>query len=146
MIDNFTREYAFLSNYYTPCRISYRGRTYWNSESAYQAQKCADDSEKDLFTGLYPDDAKRLGSHVKIVSNWDEVKADVMREIIRAKFAQHPELAEKLHATGDEMLVEGNTWHDNFFGNCTCKGCRGIVGQNWLGRILMEERRRLEGD
>jgi predicted NAD-dependent protein-ADP-ribosyltransferase YbiA (DUF1768 family) len=48
-------------------------------------------------------------------------------------------LAEKLLATGEEILVEGNTWHDNFWGRCSCRNCRG-KGVNHLGQLLMERR------
>jgi predicted NAD-dependent protein-ADP-ribosyltransferase YbiA (DUF1768 family) len=39
-----------------------------------------------------------------------------------------------LLATDEADLVEGNHWNDTFWG--VCRG----VGQNWLGRILMDER------
>lgn len=45
-----------------------------------------------------------------------------------------PEMAERLKATGDAELIEGNYWGDVFWG--TCDG----VGENWLGRLLMAQR------
>ena len=51
-----------------------------------------------------------------------------------------PELREKLLATGNEELVEGNTWHDNIWGNCSCDCCKKIEGQNKLGKLLMQVR------
>jgi predicted NAD-dependent protein-ADP-ribosyltransferase YbiA (DUF1768 family) len=59
-----------------------------------------------------------------------------MEELVRRKFAD-PELAEKLLATGDEELVEGNTWNDRFWG--VCRG----EGRNELGKILMRVRAEL---
>lgn len=141
MINSFTGDYAFLSNYYDPCPVEFDGRTYRNSEAAYQAQKCADESKKDLFTELDPDEAKAFGKRIAIVDDWDNKKADIMCEIVRAKFKQHPELAIRLLDTGNEELIEGNTWHDNFFGDCQCPDCRNIPGLNWLGNILMTERK-----
>ena len=44
-----------------------------------------------------------------------------------------------LLATGGEELIEGNWWHDNFFGVCTCGPCDG-KGKNNLGKILMRVR------
>ena len=49
------------------------------------------------------------------------------------------ELAEKLLATGDEEVVEGNTWHDRYWGRCKCVKHEGEC-LNWLGRILMRVR------
>lgn len=37
-------------------------------------------------------------------------------------------------------IVEGNYWHDNYWGNCTCDKCKNIEGQNKLGKILMKIR------
>ena len=67
-------------------------------------------------------------------SDWEEVKDKVMYEIVLAKFTQNPDLKEKLLATGDESLEEGNTWGDTIWG--TVDG----VGENRLGKILMRVR------
>jgi predicted NAD-dependent protein-ADP-ribosyltransferase YbiA (DUF1768 family) len=57
--------------------------------------------------------------------------------MVRLKFSTHQELRERLLATGEAELIEGNTWNDTFWG--VCKG----EGQNWLGKILMEVRKEL---
>ena len=62
-----------------------------------------------------------------------------MYEILVEKFTI-PELKEKLLATGDEYLEEGNYWHDNYWGNCHCEKCADITGQNKLGILLMKIR------
>ena len=54
------------------------------------------------------------------------------------QFDPGTELGEKLKATGDGQIVEGNTWGDTFWGVC------GGRGQNWLGRLLMERRALLQ--
>lgn len=38
-IDYFREEYDFLRNFY-PTKVVFDGITYYNSEAAYQAQKC----------------------------------------------------------------------------------------------------------
>ena len=60
-----------------------------------------------------------------------------MLNVVRAKFDQHPDLAQKLLETGDEELVEGNTWGDRYWGVC------GGKGKNMLGKILMRVREEL---
>lgn len=57
-----------------------------------------------------------------------------MLQVVRAKFTQNAELADKLLATGDAHLEEGNTWGDRVWG--TVNG----VGANQLGIILMKIR------
>lgn len=39
-------------------------------------------------------------------ADWEQVKDDVMREAVRAKFRAHADLRAELLATGDEELVE----------------------------------------
>ena len=59
---------------------------------------------------------------------------------LRLKFRQNPRLRECLLSTQDAVLVEGNTWHDNYWGNCRCRKCRRHKGLNRLGRLLMQVR------
>ena len=64
---------------------------------------------------------------------------------LRKKFA-NPELRDLLLATGDEELVEGNYWHDNEWGNCTCPRCKNIPGKNKLGKLLMQVREEIKNN
>ena len=134
MISSFRDEYFFLSNFY-PVEIKLDGIVYPNAESAFQAQKTLDVEERRNFSMLKnPIQAKRLGRKVKLRDDWEEVKLDIMTEIVSQKFLQHPHLIEMLLQTGDEELVEGNKWGDRFWG--VCKG----KGENHLGKILMKIR------
>lgn len=133
MINSFRGQYYFLSNYFT-APIEYKGITYQNNEAAFQAQKVFDQKLQQKFATLPPNEAKRLGRKVTLRKDWDDVRIQVMTEIVRAKFAQHPNLCEKLIATGDTELIEGNTWNDTFWG--VCNG----IGENHLGQILMKVR------
>jgi len=63
--------------------------------------------------------------------------------IVKLKFAQNPDLRKKLLATGTEELVEGNTWHDNYWGDCSCPECKNIKGRNQLGITLMRVRKEM---
>ena len=63
-------------------------------------------------------------------------KLGITEDVIRQKF-NNPELKEKLIATGDAELIEGNPWGDTFWGVCEGKG------ENHLGKILMKIRSEL---
>ncbi|MEG2254956.1 MAG: NADAR family protein, partial [Vagococcus sp.] len=99
---------------------------------------------RNCFSNLQPNDAKKLGRKIELREDWESIKFGVMREVIRCKFNQNPDLVKKLIGTGNEELIEGNTWHDNTYGNCSCEKCKNIVGKNVLGKILMEERTRFK--
>jgi len=131
-ISLFRGEYLFLSNFYE-VDVTYEGFTYKNNEAAFQAQK--DLSRRSEFVDINPVSAKRLGKRVNLRSDWEKVKVDIMTQIVRCKFDQHPDLKQKLIDTGDRLLIEGNTWNDKFWG--VCKG----VGLNKLGEILMKIRK-----
>jgi ribA/ribD-fused uncharacterized protein len=136
MIESFEGEYAFLSNFW-PSPIDVDRTTYPTVEHAYQAAKADNRPERERIAALpTPGAAKRAGRKVTLRPDWEEIKLDLMEDLVRRKFAD-PVLAERLLATGDEELVEGNTWNDRFWG--VCRG----EGRNELGRILMRVREEL---
>lgn len=140
-IIGFNGEFSFLSNFY-PCKVN----VYTNAEAAYQAQKCENPVDRVQFIQLNAGPAKRLGRTVQVRPSWNEMRVDVMRDVVHTKFSSNPDLAEKLIATDDAELIEGNCGHDNFFGDCICPACAKIPGENWLGKILMDEREALKKD
>ena len=139
VIDSFRGEFHWLSNFYS-CSVHYEGLTFGNTEAAFQAAKCLDMKEREKFVGINPLIAKRMGRRVKLRSDWEDVKIVVMRNVLRCKFSQNPELKAKLIATGDAELIEGNKHRDVFWGVCNGKG------QNHLGKLLMEVRAELKGE
>lgn len=145
MIVDFDREYSFLSNFYDSPFV-HEGITYPTNEHFFQAMKTLDQEErKKIAAAATPGQSKRLGRHVALRPDWEAIKLDVMKEGLALKFAD-PKLREKLLATGDEILVEGNWWHDNTWGSCHCPLCDKIPGKNLLGKALMELRTNLHKD
>lgn len=143
MIAEFEGKYAFLSNFY-PSPILYDGIVYPTNEHFFQAMKTLDREErKRIAAAETPGQAKRLGRHVRLRADWEQIKVDVMRTGLMLKFTDAM-LAEKLLATGDEELIEGNWWHDNTWGSCLCSDCINKPGRNLLGMLLMELRKELQ--
>jgi len=136
-ISEFNNEYRFLSNFWL-CDIEFQGHIFPSVEHAYVFSNTLVPEEQELFLkecmSLTPGQIKRFGRNLTLRSDWDEVKVDLMRFFVYQKFMKHTELREKLIATGDAELIEGNQWGDIFWG--VCKG----NGQNWLGKLLMEIR------
>ena len=139
MINCFDKEWAFLSNFYES-EIEFEGIVYPTNEHFFQAMKTLDiDERRAIANALTPGKAKRMGRRVTLRSDWEEVKEEVMFLGLCLKFADD-QLADWLLETGDEELVEGTTWHDNEWGNCTCEKCKNIPGKNKLGKLLMKVR------
>lgn len=140
VIDSFRRSYFFLSNMYETT-INYGGITYPTVEHAFQAAKFED---KDIKIAMSKTrsaaEIKRRGKTTKnIRSDWEDVKYDIMLDLLRIKFTEY-ELAHKLKNTHPYILVEGNTWHDNTWGNCICDKCVSLPYKNMLGVLLMKVR------
>lgn len=133
MIDNFSNEYQFLSNFY-PETMEYKGEIYLSSEHAYQAAKATNkEDKKKVMDAPTCHLSKKIGRSIKVRKDWDNIKDQVMLKILRAKFSD-PELRERLIETDGEELVEGNNWGDTYWG--VCKG----KGKNKLGKLLMQVR------
>ena len=137
-ITEFRGPYFFLSNFYeTP--VKYDGLTYPSSEAAFQAAKCLDPKARKIFQTMTPKQAKQFGKRVSLRPDWEEVKLQVMADILKNKF-ENKELRAKLLATESANLVEGNYWHDTFWGVDLATG----KGQNHLGELLMALRTNLK--
>lgn len=143
-ISQFSGKYQFLSNFY-PCHISYFNLRFTSVEAAFQAAKCQDVKQREQFCGLSPAEARRLGRTVPLRPHWETCKIAIMRDLLVNKFQLNPGLKKLLIATGNAPLIESNAWHDNFWGNCTCKRCENMEGRNVLGNLLMEIRRLYAG-
>jgi ribA/ribD-fused uncharacterized protein len=153
MINSFRGRWCFLSNFH-PCEITYQGIKYPSVEHYYVSMKVKNDQQ---INGRYftaadcrewiskldsPGLAKKIGQTLKVRSDWDVVKLSIMEWGVREKFSDES-LREQLLQTGDEEIIEGNTWHDTYWGQCTCPKCGG-KGENYLGKILMKIRNEIK--
>ncbi|MCH5187029.1 MAG: DUF1768 domain-containing protein [Oscillospiraceae bacterium] len=134
-IERFQGEYDFLGNDYTAPFV-WDGLTYQCAEAAFQASKCEGDAERLRFVGCGAEKAKRYGKQCVPRSGWEADRLRLMEDILWAKFSQNPELAARLKATGNAVLVAGNQGKDAFWG-MDLYSCR---GENHLGEILMKIR------
>lgn len=127
-------EHSFLNSFHPAC-VHLDGEAYPTVENAFQAAKTLDPSARAPFRTCAASEAKRLGTRLALRPDWEAVKVAVMSALVAEKFAE-PGLRARLRATAPRALVEGNWWHDNFWGSCHCARC-GARGMNHLGRILM---------
>lgn len=143
----FRGENAFLSNF-QPCKVALPAEPEFglpamefdSTEKAYMAWKTLDHGWRDEIQKIASGDAKEKahGDGFPIRPGYsDEGRIAIMRELNLQKYSsRNPELLAKLLATGEAVLVEGNTWGDTFFGFSFDDGW----GHNHLGRILMQVR------
>lgn len=135
-ITRFIGEFEFLSNF------SYSSILPPTLEHHYQARKTLNETEQLwIMNSPTPAIAKHRGRKITLRADWEELKLPIMAELVRLKF-RPPALSIALIGTGDRELIEGNFWHDNFWGSCFCerRTCETVVHHNYLGTILMSER------
>lgn len=130
---------------------------YKSAEHAFQAIKAKTFGDEEHFKKILKaksaQSAKSFGRKVEKFDDkiWNEKKEDVMRQILRAKFSQNPEIRKKLLDTGDKILAEANP-RDNYWGIGTssttsiAKNPSKWKGENKLGKLLMELREELRAE
>lgn len=135
----FSGEYRFLSNFY-PSKVTYNNIDFSYVETAFVAAKTLSTTTQLYISGLKPYEAKKYGRMIELRPDWNTYRLEVMKDLLRQKFQKGSEPGNKLEETGDCQLVEGNWWHDTFWG--VCNG----FGENNLGKLLMKIREELKND
>lgn len=142
MINSFKGKYGWASNF-AMYGLWYDNVWYPSNEHFFQAMKTLVQEERIAISkALTPGIAKRMcsrrgykGFKIILRSDWDAIKNDVMLYGLRQKF-KNQFIEAKLIRTCPQKLVEGNWWHDNYWGNCLCDKCTNIPGKNILGHLL----------
>jgi len=129
-----------------PVRLD--GVEYPSVEHGYQAGKIVDLDARFLRVSnegvlkMTPAQVKNWGRTFPLPTDWNSRKVDVMWGLLKQKWISpitETSLSRKLLLTGDRLLVEGNYWHDVFWGKCYCSRHQ-WDGENYLGRMLMRIR------
>lgn len=135
----YEQEFYPLSNF-SAFNLQWKGLIFATSEAAYHWEKFPGlPIQKDILHAPSAHEAFKLAEKYKSArrKDWDDVKVEIMREILRAKAAQHEYVRRKLLETGDRYLCE-NSWRDDFWGWGPNR-----EGKNMLGKLWMEVRAEL---
>lgn len=140
-IDKFTGEYDFLSNRYN-CRFTWQGQKYSNAEAAFQSSKCTDTANRKFFSTCSAEKAVAKGNTLTPPADWQQRRPEIMGSVLRAKFEQNPVLMNRLIATADRRLINGNSKHDTYWG----VDLYTWQGENRLGKIIMDIRNKYRNE
>jgi len=133
------KPHGCFSNF-SPHGFTLDGAAWQTAEHYFQAMKFAGtEHERAVQAAPAPMTAKEMGGDRArpLRPDWDQVKDDVMRRAVRAKFEQNPDILAVLLGTGDEELIEDAP--GDYYWGCGAEG----TGQNMLGKVLMEVREAL---
>jgi len=137
------KPYGAFSNLYRR-EILFEGEVFATSEHAYQAGKARKPAVKKWLMEAPSPSLLAMAAHGlyywDVAPGWSASKFDRMRDVLRQKFTQHPDLRELLLATGDARLIESTTVDNEV--NRLWGEVNG-VGRNMLGELLMEIRNEL---
>lgn len=157
MIDRFRGDYFFLSNMYVvenqlvtpdgiqvPTSEHYYMSTRFHNKLPRIAVAMAMAEEGDTRPYAQGAAAKRAAHDLinqgKLHFDQPHERVMLMQRAVLEKFSKNPDIAQQLLETGDEILVEGNTWGDRFWGVDPIGSGDGL---NMLGRVLMATREKL---
>lgn len=143
----FEGKYDCFSNFCTHNTIFIRlpygdknGKSYGsdNVETLFQAAKCTNHKDiQNIILTSTPGMAKRLGRKVELRKDWEYIKENVMKELVKKKLDIFPEFRNLLSEIPDDIVIaEFNTWNDKEWGVSS----KTLKGNNKLGKILMELR------
>ena len=134
------RPWGAFSNLYRR-EIEFEGEVFATSEHAYQAGKARKPEVRRWLMAAPSPALLAMAAHGlyywDVAPGWSMGKFGRMRAVLRAKFAQHPDLRDLLLSTGEARLVESATV-DNEVNRLW--GEVDGVGRNMLGVMLMELR------
>jgi len=128
-----TYKHGPLSNFW----VENDGKTL---EHRFAALKTTDFYEKQwIMVQPTPGLAKKAGRKATLRPDWDEIKRDLLWDLLLKKFLSDDFAWKYLVATGDAIIREKNTWNDTIWGvNMNNQG------QNLLGMGLMYVRQVLQ--
>lgn len=131
------------------------GKNFVNSEHYFMWKKILmfqPELEDTILKMTNPKDMKYLGGKVKNYDDviWGSARYGIMKAAVTEKFKQSPELKAQLLSTGNAILVEASPY-DRIWGiGMNAQQARnskdGFLGQNLLGKVLMEVRDELKID
>ncbi|OLF04823.1 hypothetical protein BLA60_38920 [Actinophytocola xinjiangensis] len=112
-----------------PAPVTAGDRTYPTVAHAYWALAVAGEpARQEVLAAANGYAAAHAGERAPAHPGWNQRRTAVMADLLRHKFAQHPDLATALLATGTSRLIYATG--DPFWGQL------GDRGHNWLGRLL----------
>ncbi len=132
----YEKEFYVFSNF-SSFQIMYEGKLYPTSEHVYHAMKFTDpEIQEKMRLAISAHEAFYLARDFedKKRSDWNDVRYEYMKQILRLKVEQHPYVKKKLIASDGLIIIE-DSWRDAAWGWGPDRD-----GQNLLGNAWMEVR------
>jgi ribA/ribD-fused uncharacterized protein len=148
LIRKVKEPHGWLGNM-SPYPIEFNGKRFRTTEALFQAMRFEDEEViEEIRAEKSPMAAKFVAKRNKermAIEPCGKKDIENMRECLRLKISQHPELKGLLLATGEEDIVEDCSKRRRGSGLFWGAALEGDVweGQNWLGTLWTEQRAKL---
>ncbi|MFZ2153442.1 MAG: NADAR family protein [Microgenomates group bacterium] len=134
----YPKEFYVFDNF-SSFQVEWHGFLWPTSEHAFQAAGFIDtapDIYSEIQSARSAHDAQKVAyqNRDKLPSDWDNIKVNLMKDILRHKIDQHPYVLKKLLQSGTREIIE-DSWRDSEWGWGLHQD-----GQNKLGHIWMDLR------
>lgn len=131
----YEQDFYVLSNF-SSFSLKWKGLRFDTSEAAYHWEKFAATAPfiaEKILLAISAHEAFKIAEANKHLRrpNWDDIKVEIMRDILRAKVEQHEYVRRKLIETGDRELIE-DSWRDDFWGWGPNKDGKNMLGKLWM--------------
>lgn len=130
----YEQEFYVLSNF-SSFQIEWKGILFPTSEHVYHWEKFIlfPQFQKQILEARSAHDAFRIAQELKEHRrfDWDNVKVNIMFDILCAKVQQHPYVMKKLLETGSRELIE-DSWRDDYWGWGENKDGKNVLGWLWM--------------
>lgn len=130
----YEQDFYVFSNF-SSFQIDWEGVRFATSEQLYHWLKFTNrpDVQDEILLTRSAHDAFKLANDYKALRrpDWDDVKFDIMVEILKAKTSQHEYVKKKLLGSGERELVE-NSWRDDVWGWGLNKDGQNLLGKAWM--------------
>jgi hypothetical protein len=143
-VEFYSPEFYCFDNF-SAHQVKIWGKVFPTAEHAYQWKKFADTKPKiaeSILAAPSPILARETAIKNKSsrLSNWEDLRVQIMTEILNAKYSQHKDVQQKLPMTGAKIIV-GNPPSHKFWGVG-----ENNKGANVFGKIWMKIRNDIEAD
>lgn len=144
VIGFYPREFYPFDNF-SSFKVEWNGYLFSSVEEAYQAASFMGSDEElveKVKRSHSADEAQRIAyaNRDKQRKDWNDVKIEIMEELLRLKIEQNPYVKKKLLQTKDYLIVEDSP-KDSFWGWGPSRN-----GNNQLGKLWMKLREELRKD
>ncbi len=130
----YEQDFYVLSNF-SSFTLIWNGEHFYTSEAAYHWEKFPSNPEVRYQIQYAPSAhvAFQIAAKNKhlVRPDWNDIKFDVMKQILLAKIDQHEYVRRKLLATGDRELIE-DSWRDDVWGWGPNRDGRNMLGKIWM--------------